>query len=67
MPIKNSLPIDPIYRSSRVYDSDQKVGKNEYKFDKKHPKPELNSNLEKPKKDKKKDENLEENKVKIFV
>ena len=37
--------------------------KNEYKFDKKHPKPELNSNLEKPKKDKK----PEENKVKIFV
>ena len=34
-----------------------------YKFDKKHPKPELSSNLEKPKKDKK----PEENKVKIFV
>ena len=39
--------------------------KNEYKFDKKHPKPELNSNLEKPKK-KKKDEDMEE-KSKIFV
>ena len=37
-----------------------------YKFDKKHSKPELNSNLEKPKK-KKKDEDLEENKIKIFV
>ena len=49
MPIKNKLiPIE----------------KNEYKFEiKKHPKPELNSNLEKPKKDKK----PEENNVKIFV
>ena len=46
MPIKNSLPIE----------------KNEYKFDKKYPKPELNSNLEKPKKDKKPEE-----KIKIFV
>ena len=64
MPIKNSLPIDPIYRSSRVYDSDQKVRKNEYKFEiKNQSKPELNSNLEKPKKDKK----PKENKVKIFV
>ena len=55
MPIKNSLPID------------QKVRKNEYKFEiKKHPKPELNSNLEKPKKDKKKDEDMQE-KIKIFV
>ena len=42
------------------------IEKNEYKFDKKHPKPELNSNLEKPKKDKKKDEDMQE-KVKIFV
>ena len=42
------------------------IEKNEYKFDKKHPKPELNSNLEKPKK-KKKDEDMEENKFKIFV
>lgn len=65
MPIKNSLPIDPIYRSSRVYDSDQKVGKNEYKFEIKK-QPELNSNLEKPKKNKKKDEDMQE-KSKIFV
>jgi hypothetical protein len=64
MPIKNSLPIDPIYRSSRVYDSDQKVGKNEYKFEIKK-QPELNSNLEKPKKDKKEDPMQE--KSKIFV
>ena len=52
MPIKNSLPID------------QKVGKNEYKFEIKK-QPELNSNLEKPKKDKKKDPMQE--KSKIFV
>ena len=51
MPIKNSL-------------LDLKDGS--YKFNiKKQPKPELNSNLEKPKK-KKKDEDLEE-KSKIFV
>ena len=38
-----------------------------YKFNiKKPPKPELNSNLEKPKKDKKKDEDMQE-KIKIFV
>jgi hypothetical protein len=44
------------------------LGKNEYKFDKKPDiiKQELKSNLEKPKK-KKKDEDLEENKFKIFV
>ena len=38
-----------------------------YKFNiKKQPKPELNSHLEKPKKDKKKDEDMQE-KIKIFV
>ena len=52
MPIKNSL-------------LDLKDGS--YKFNiKKQPKPELNSNLEKPKKDKKKDEDMQE-KIKIFV
>ena len=53
MPIKNKLiPIE----------------KNEYKFNikKQDIKQELKSNLEKPKK-KKKDEDLEENKIKIFV
>ena len=67
MPIKNK-PI-PIYQSQQTR-LDQRLGKNEFfKFNikKQDIKPELSSNLEKPKKVKKKDEDIQENKLKMFV
>ena len=67
MPIKNKpIPID----QSQHTRLDLKDRKNEFfKFNikKQDIKPELSSNLEKPKKVKKKDDDIQENKLKMFV
>jgi len=67
MPIKNKpIPIDQS-QHTRLDLNDRKNEFFKFNIKKQDIKPELSSNLEKPKKVKKKDEDIQENKLKMFV